>query len=344
MAAGLVDALEPIGDPAYFTNQLFGQRQANGVVRRYSLEVGPGKIRVGSSVTGSNGGGLQASRDWVDGVQVVTPEMKDEPPRWQAPRGLITEWSKGSRLNMVEKMCSVDWSPVVAPGAGWRPAMVTLTLPGDWLAVAPTAKDFKRLMERFWSRWERRWGKPTCVWKLEFQRRGAPHVHIYTAVHPGKAFQQWLSRTWYEVVGSGDERHLRAGTGIDWKDGIMASDPKRLAVYFLKRAAGHNLGRDKEYQHRVPVEWLMTGGAGRFWGVKGLAKAVVQVQLRDKDFVSVRRLLRRWAKANGRPVRSLAGGVGQGGMVLVNDAPNLLVHCVRALDGGPPTTRRPLTL
>lgn len=332
VAAGLVDDLEPFADPAYFTNQLFGQRQANGLARRYSLEVGPGKLRVGSSVAGSNGGGLGNAVDYADGQRVVTPAMKEDAPSWQAPRGLITEWSRGSRLNMVEKMCSVDWAPVVDPAAkGWRPAMITLTLPGDWLAVAPTAKHFKVLMRRFWARWDRKWGKPQCVWKLEFQRRGAPHLHIYTAVHPGKAFQQWLSQTWYDVVGSGDERHLRAGTGIDWRDGIMASDPKRLAVYFLKRAAGHNLGFDKEYQHRVPVEWLATGGAGRFWGVKGLAKAVVQVQLRAKDFISVRRLLRRWAKANGRPVRSLAGGIGAGGMVLVNDAPNLLVHVVRAL-------------
>lgn len=271
------------------------------------------------------------------------------------------EWSKDSRLNMVEAMCSIDWRPVVAPSRpGWRPAMVTLTLPRDWTAVAPTAAAFKKLVFSFWKRWERKWGRPECVWKLEFQRRGAPHLHIYTAVPPGREFQEWLSMTWtaavfglprfgprkgerswsefcdrvYRLDGKAIGDHLRAGTGIDWREGIQASDPKRLAVYFLKRAAGHNLGIDKEYQHRVPVQWQAAGGAGRFWGVKGLARASVEVQIDEAEFVAMRRTLRRWAKANGRPVRSLAGGVGSGGMVLANDAPNLLAQAVSPGDTG----------
>lgn len=300
VAAALLEAVEAFADPV-----------SVGLRRRYRLELGPGKVRVASMVTGA-----------------------EDRKRVTAPRGIITGWSADSRLNMVETMCSLDWGPVVAPGPhrrGWRPGMITLTLPGDWQAVAPTAAAFKLIMDRFWKRWERRWGKAECVWKLEFQRRGAPHVHIYCAVPPGREFQSWLSRTWFEVVGSGDPRHLAAGTGVDWRDGILASDPKRLAVYFLKRAAGHNLGASKEYQHRVPVEWEATGGAGRFWGVKGLKRASVQVQLHDREFVQLRRLLRKWAKSRGRPQRSLHGGIGQGGMVLANDAPNVLAQLSRAV-------------
>jgi hypothetical protein len=235
---------------------------------------------------------------------------------------------------MVEVMCSLDWGPVVAPAAaGWRPAMVTLTLPGDWLAVAPTGPAFKRLFDALRRRWERRWGQVTWVWKLEFQRRGAPHLHLYTAVPGGEGraeFLTWLSRCWYEVVGSGDERHLRAGTGVDWAEGIRASDPKRLAVYFLKRATGHNLGANKEYQHRVPAAWQGEGrGPGRFWGYYGLRRCDVQVELVAEQWVQLRRLLRRWASANGRPVRALSGGHGMGGMVLANDAPTLLAQASR---------------
>jgi hypothetical protein len=304
-AAALLDGLDPFGDPGGQVEALWRVgRSTAGLTRRYRLAVAPGKIRVASTVTGSEKG------------------------RLGPPRGEVVRWSPKSRLRMVETMASLDWGPVVVPGPGRRPAMVTLTLPGDWLAVAPTARAFKRLMHRFWCRWERAWGPVQCVWKLEFQRRGAPHLHIYCAVPVGLAFREWLSRTWFEVVGSGDERHLRAGTGIDWGEGIRASDPKRLAIYFLKRATGHNLGVDKEYQHIVPEAWR-ADGPGRFWGYKGLVKAEVEVHIDEAQFVQLRRLLRRWAKSQGRPVRALSSGRGLGGMVLANSAPTLLAQASR---------------
>lgn len=306
LAASLVDAPPSILDPT-----------GSGALLRFGLVLGPGKVRVKSLTIGPGEGKTATSR-----------------------RGAVAEWSRPSRLRMVETMCSLDWGPIVAPDqAGWRPSMVTLTLPGDWLTFAPTGQAFKQLMRAFLERWRRRWGTWRGVWKLEFQRRGAPHLHLYQATPTGPEFREWLSRAWYEVVGSGDERHLRAGTGVDWGEGIRASDPKRLAVYFLKRATGHNLGIDKEYQHRVPFEWGGVNedgergpegtGPGRFWGYRGLDRCEAEVELDRQQFFQARRLLRRWARANGRPVRSLAAGRVQGGMVLANDAPGLLAQATR---------------
>ena len=314
LAASLLESASPVSDP-----------NPGGVFARYRIAIGPGKVRVGCTVTG------------------------DERDSTHSPRGRVSEWSRKSRLRMVETMCSLDWGPVVDPGPGWRPVMLTLTLPGDWLAVAPTGKAFKRLFKRFRDRWARKWGAPSWVWKLEFQRRGAPHLHIYTAVPVCAEFYSqvdgvgatgWLADTWYEAVGSGDERHRRAGVGVDWGEGIRASDPKRLGVYFLKRATGHNVGHDKEYQHRVPFAWggidYETGergpedaGPGRFWGYEGLQKCEVQVELDDEQFWQWRRLLRRWARANGRELRSLFAGRRQGGMVLANDAAGLVAQAAR---------------
>ena len=233
LAASLVDQPPSILDPT-----------GSGALLRFALVVGPGKLRVKSLTIGPGEGEAQGSG-----------------------RGAVYEWSRPSRLRMVEAMCSLDWGPVVDSGRkGWRPAMVTLTLPGDWLAVAPTGQAFKAMFRAFLERWRRAYGPWRGVWKLEFQRRGAPHLHLYSACPWSPEFREWLSRTWYEVVGSGDERHLRAGTGLDWGEGIRASDPKRLAVYFLKRATGHNIGSDKEYQHRVPFAW---GGIDYATGERG---------------------------------------------------------------------------
>lgn len=242
--------------------------------------------------------------------------------------GAITYWSAKSRMRMVTTLASLDWTPVVDGDAGTRPAMVTLTLPGDWETVAPTGAAFKRIMERFWSRWDRsRWGRFVGVWKLEFQRRGAPHVHIYCAVPTDPAFRDWLSRTWYEVVGSGDERHLRAGTGIDWGEGIRASDPKRLAVYFAGRSIGHNIGKDKEYQHRVPDLWAAEG-CGRFWGYKRMERCEVEVEVERHQFVALKRLMRRTVKARGLNVpRSMRGN--RGATLLANDGPAWLEQASR---------------
>ena len=51
--------------------------------------------------------------------------------------------------------------------------------------------------EHLWAfkkRWFRRWGAyPVGVWKLEFQRRGAPHFHLYVgrpAEVPAREFLQ----------------------------------------------------------------------------------------------------------------------------------------------------------
>jgi hypothetical protein len=181
--------------------------------------------------------------------------------------------------------------------------MVTLTLPGDWLTVAPTGRAFKRLFERFLTKFARAWGVAALrlVWKLEFQRRGAPHLHLFlvppTGTCDGLPFIAWLSRTWSAVCAHPDPvqraLHERAGTAVDYREGLRARDPKRLAVYFSKHggAAG-----GKEYQHDVPEEW-QTGeagqGPGRFWGVRGLRKLSAVADVPEADFVLARRTLRR---------------------------------------------------
>jgi len=44
---------------------------------------------------------------------------------------------------------------------------------------------------------------------LEFQERGAPHIHI---LHDRYIPFEWLAKTWFNVVDSGDIKHLQAGT------------------------------------------------------------------------------------------------------------------------------------
>jgi hypothetical protein len=114
----------------------------------------------------------------------------------------------------------------------------------------------------------------------------------------GLPFVTWLSLSWAQIVNHPDShefgKHIRAGTGVDRVDALRASDPKRLAQYFLKR---HSQGASKEYQHVVPEAWQQPGqGPGRFWGVRGMDDASAAVHISVIDFNRAGRLLRRWSR------------------------------------------------
>lgn len=150
------------------------------------------------------------------------------------------------------------------------PAMLTLTYPGDWLTVAPDGETAKRHLRALCKRYARTWGEELIgPWKLEFQRRGAPHFPLSTTppmdfttitdADTGELrrvdFRGWLSITWADIVDHPDpeqRRHHRiAGTGVDYAEGIKLTDPRQMAVYFTK----YGTAGGKNYQHRVPAEW-----------------------------------------------------------------------------------------
>ena len=254
-------------------------------------------------------------------------------PAEAAPTRAVTEWSRKSRARMTRRLAELDYSPLLR--LGLRLPMTTLTYPGDWETVAPTGKAVKRHLEIFRRRFERAWGFPySGVWKLEFQRRGAPHIHLWgpepegtagelrrltqrryrPAVGDGLPYRQWLSVVWADIVAHPDpeerRRHLLAGTAVDHREGERMRDPRRLAVYFTK----HGQFRAKNYQHEVPELWRRPGcGPGRFWGYWGLEPATAGVELDPAAAVWAGRILRRYARAQGVTqqvtVRRTRGGV-----------------------------------
>jgi hypothetical protein len=236
---------------------------------------------------------------------------------------------------MTRILAELDYEPLLK--LGLKLPMTTLTYPGEWLIVAPTGAAVKRHMTVFFRRFARAWGFEWLgIWKLEFQRRGAPHIHLWgpqpdgaagdlrqvqhaadlmaweaakrkgrkpylrLGVGDGLPYRQWLSVVWADIVGHPDpeqrRRHEKAGTGVDLREGERMTDPKRLAVYFSK----HGSYGAKEYQNEVPIEWQAPGkGPGRFWGYRGLEKATAGVELAPADAVFAARTLRRLARSQG---------------------------------------------
>ena len=165
---------------------------------------------------------------------------------------IVTEFSAASRRNLGRAIASVDWPSVIRPGH--RLAAVTLTLPRDWRKTTPQPDVSYRHLRKFDKRHKRATGRSmSCGWKREFQRRKAPHYHLPMPLPltiGNMAVQDWIPKAWYESVGSGDERHLRAGTRVDWSEGMRMSDANRAAAYFC----GYSSGKADESEVLAPIE------------------------------------------------------------------------------------------
>ncbi|MFA5607742.1 MAG: hypothetical protein WDA07_11195 [Leucobacter sp.] len=280
-----------------WTNPVRAEKAAERAVGHHQRDVDDEKLRVNTDLEGEVAHSDQA-------VASLTRRSLADNDR-SGTGGVITEWSRKSRSAMCRTFAELDYSPLVESGRA--PSMVTLTYPGGWEAVVPDGASVKRHMVLWRKRFQREYGESArYIWKLEFQRRGAPHIHLWMAppISPGRSgrgFAHWLSETWAEVVDHPDaeqkSRHRLAGTAIDVRNGLKACDPKRLAIYFTKHSSP-NMDGDKEYQHIVPELWRQPGrGPGRFWGVYGLKKAIAVVEVGQDAYLAARRIVRRWSRS-----------------------------------------------
>lgn len=139
--------------------------------------------------------------------------------------------------------------------------IITLTYPKDFPSDGRRVKKHLELM-RDWFRYR----GVSAFWFLEFQARGAPHFHLFT---DNPVIKEELSKKWYEVVGSGDIKHLRAGTQIQ-----RIRKPHAIAAYAAKYAT-------KPEQKTVPEGY---SNVGRFWGGFGIYYKVASQTQNGEEF------------------------------------------------------------
>lgn len=262
-------------------------------------------------------------------------------------------WSRKSQNNLKLTISQLDLAPMLDAGA---PVMITYTLPGDWLAVAPDAATAAATWHRFATLWRDFFGRPPAsIWKREFQRRGAPHWHEWTVLpepfagffpqpENGPSWAEFLNESisamWTQSIPfacagrcksarplvyapteiqchscAERARSLVAGTNVSYSKGASARDPRRLATYFLKES-GDSEG--KSYQNHAPREWG-GGSIGRFWGVRGIKKAVATVDIEPCDSDNLWRVIRKLREAQRRRDSRRIKVRGRAGFALVND-------------------------
>jgi hypothetical protein len=229
---------------------------ANNGGLRAELPVGGGLVRLRGSGSGRAGGGK---------------------------RGKVGGFSRAARRRLLELLASLNRNALP-----FLPLFLTLTYPGEY-SLNPA--DWKRDLDVFLKRLRRAYPDAAAVWKLEPQKRGAPHYHLLV-FGVEQIPHSWLRQAWYEVVGSGDARHLLAGTRVErvksWR-GVMSYAAKYLGKV------------------ETMAEW--PDYVGRWWGVsgRGLLPILLYTQYLGRGaFYAFRRVMYHYLKRRGVNMRKRA--------------------------------------
>lgn len=202
----------------------------------------------------------QYTRYSLQGHLLVISNHVNVPTSFKSPgwRKQVTGFSKSSswRMRRYLRTCRANYD-----------ALITLTYPEGYPSDGRVFKEHLRRFLQECSRENQRIFNRTdggvspdsfsCFWFMEFQSRGAAHFHIFTN---GRFPKQWIAKRWFDIVGSDDLRHYRAGTRIE----KIRAGRRGTVAYAGKYAA-------KTEQKDVP-EWVKN--AGRFWGITGDRLAV----------------------------------------------------------------------
>ena len=156
-------------------------------------------------------------------------------------RGEVQVFSAGSRYRLFRLLHQLTFKTVT---------FITLTYPDDF----PTSsKVYKSNLVEFHRKFEIAWPGVQAVWRLEFQKRGAPHFHIMFLDCPfvpiGELLWMWKStcHTW-------DMAHELLG--VDLKLITDASQEALIASYLSKYIAKVDSQEIKSHERKC----------GRWWG------------------------------------------------------------------------------
>ena len=173
---------------------------------------------------------------WADGGQYAKLSLPSgRQGGGGGKRAAVSSFTSRSRRRLLRGLNSLDFRRIDVACF----VFITLTYPAEF----PSPRAAKRHLDKFLKRLRRQY--PECLgwWKLEPQERKAPHFHLLLLMPQAVSqvdgdgqvitvrkrdgrlvtratdylleLRQWIAPAWYDVVGSGDYRHLLAGTQAD---------------------------------------------------------------------------------------------------------------------------------
>lgn len=173
--------------------------------------------------------------------------------RFLGRRGSVNTFSQGSRIRLLQKFARLK----VVEGEGYRSKVSFLTLTTQ-RHLHPRV--IKRFAQMLFKRISRKYPSLSVVWRLEFQKRGAPHLHCVCFNAP------WVDRMW--IVASWGELIGQVGPIVDIR---RVKSSRQLISYVSKYVAkvGDSSLLDIGTKNAGEFgRWDgMDNGVGRIWGV-----------------------------------------------------------------------------
>jgi hypothetical protein len=216
-----------------------------------------------------------------------TPRLKKESEEEfeRAKRGKVAGFSQKSRMRLMRTLASVRRDNL--------PLFVTLTFPADYPTIIRAKRDLDTLIKRL----ARKFPGVAGVWKLEPQKRGAPHFHLLIWGVEWVDLMWFVPQAWYEIVGSGDPNHLL------WHEGKLGN---KHCVQRIEKQQGVFWYASKYMSKEVAETY---SDWGRWWGVFHRGNLplgeVVNVEVSEDKAIEFIRYMRRYAHLKSRDYRSL---------------------------------------
>ena len=228
---------------------------------------------------------------WLGGglITVKKPKVGEDEQQGGGRRGKVHGFSRAAQTRMKRKMAQTRIK--------CKPLFVTLTYPDDFPG---SPRQWKRDLKVFFQRLLRAFPEVGDIWKLEPQKRGAPHYHMLVWLPYGYAeihkFTKWVADNWYEIVGSGDINHWKWHMGLLGNGNLPCvgtiNSPRGAMAY-----AGKYMGKLTEEGDLEPELLKAWGEAGRWWGVIGKKNIpwadLVEVEVSFQEAAILMRLIRR---------------------------------------------------
>jgi hypothetical protein len=213
-------------------------------------------------------------------------------------RGKVTEFSPASRRRLQSLLQKMEFDGGV---------FMTLTYPAEF----PSPAVAKKHLHNFFRKMSRLHPEASAIWRLEFQKRGAPHFHLmwFNLPYMPKAY---LKKVWGQVIGYADPF-----TRIEWmqsRRGVVSYVSKYVAKVGGEAGGGFNLDaylRGVDFVH--PLTGELCGPVGRWWGVFNASKLPLAPEIRIAvsgklaPFYQLRRGARRkWRGVSRRPTHGFS--------------------------------------
>jgi len=213
-------------------------------------------------------------------------EKTGQTERKASKRGKVGGFSAKSRQRLMRTVSAVRRDCL--------PVFVTLTYPFEY----PERSDvFKRHLDNFLKRLARKFPEVAGVWKLEPQKRGAPHYHLLIWGASLEELREFIPLAWYQVVGSGEKYHL------EWHQGGLGNQP---CVQQVESQRGVFWYVNKYMSKKVSAD---CANWGRWWGVFFRERLplgeLVNVEVSERKAIEFIRYMRRFAGVKSRDYRSL---------------------------------------